>query len=76
MTDELFSVANQVVLVSGGSRGIGKAIAQGFAEREAQVVITGHGKRCSRPPPKSLSERIRWNRSSAMCRGRTTLPTV
>lgn len=41
MTDELFSVANQVVLVSGGSRGIGKAIAQGFAERDAQVIITG-----------------------------------
>ncbi len=41
MTDKLFSVAGQVVLVSGGSRGIGRAIAQGFAEREAQVIITG-----------------------------------
>jgi len=41
MSDPLFSVAGQVVLVSGASRGIGKAIAQGFAERGAKVVITG-----------------------------------
>ena len=39
--DELFSVAGQVVLVSGGSRGIGRALAAGFIERGAQVVITG-----------------------------------
>lgn len=41
MVDPLFSVAEQVVLVSGGSRGIGKAIAAGFAERDAHVIITG-----------------------------------
>jgi gluconate 5-dehydrogenase len=41
MSDALFSVADQVVLVAGGSRGIGRAIARGFAERGAQVVITG-----------------------------------
>lgn len=41
MSDPLFSVANQVVLVSGGSRGIGKAIAEGFAARDAKVVVTG-----------------------------------
>ncbi|MGH7127150.1 MAG: SDR family NAD(P)-dependent oxidoreductase, partial [Planctomycetaceae bacterium] len=41
MTDELFSVSGQVTLVSGGSRGIGKALAQGFAERGATVIITG-----------------------------------
>ena len=41
MSDDLFSVADQVVLVSGGSRGIGRAIAKGFADRGARVVITG-----------------------------------
>ncbi len=41
MADNLFSVADQVVLVSGGSRGIGRAIAAGFAQRGATVIITG-----------------------------------
>ncbi len=41
MTDRLFSVEDQVVLISGASRGIGRAIAQGFAAGEATVVITG-----------------------------------
>src|SRR6266478_947813 len=41
MADALFSVADQVVLVSGASRGIGRAIAQGFAKRGAKVIITG-----------------------------------
>ncbi len=41
MNDPLFSVADQVVVVSGGSRGIGRAIAAGFAQRDATVVITG-----------------------------------
>ena len=39
--DALFSVADQVVLVSGGSRGIGRALAAGFAARNARVIITG-----------------------------------
>lgn len=41
MTDTLFSVADKVTLVSGGSRGIGKALAAGFAARGAKVIITG-----------------------------------
>jgi len=41
MADALFGVDDQVVLVSGGSRGIGRAIAAGFAGRGAKVVITG-----------------------------------
>lgn len=41
MSDPLFSVADQIVLVTGGSRGIGRAVAAGFAARESQVVIAG-----------------------------------
>lgn len=41
MSDQLFSVSDQVVLVTGASRGIGYAIARGFAQRGAQVVICG-----------------------------------
>jgi NAD(P)-dependent dehydrogenase (short-subunit alcohol dehydrogenase family) len=41
MADELFSVADRVTLVSGASRGIGRALAQGFAARGARVIVTG-----------------------------------
>ena len=41
MEDKLFSVTGQVVLVVGGSRGIGRGLAEGFAARDAQVVIAG-----------------------------------
>ena len=36
-----FRFADQVVVISGGTRGIGRAIAEGFVQRGAQVVLTG-----------------------------------
>ena len=41
MSDPLFNVADQVTLVSGGTRGIGRALAEGFAQRGSNVIITG-----------------------------------
>lgn len=39
MSDELFSIAGRVVLVTGGSRGLGSAMCLGLAERGARVVV-------------------------------------
>lgn len=55
MTDTLFSVKDQVVVVSGGSRGIGQAIAAGFAERGARVVITGRDEDSLRATSEGIS---------------------
>jgi len=41
MPDSLFDISSQIVLVSGGSRGIGKALAAGFVARGATVIVTG-----------------------------------
>jgi NAD(P)-dependent dehydrogenase (short-subunit alcohol dehydrogenase family) len=40
MAKDIFSVENKVVCISGSSRGLGKAISQGFAERGAKVLIS------------------------------------
>jgi gluconate 5-dehydrogenase len=55
MNDRLFSVEGQVVLVSGGSRGIGHAIAAGFAQRGARVIITGRDAATLEPAARAIS---------------------
>lgn len=55
MNDRLFSVQDQVVLVSGGSRGIGRSLAEGFVQRGARVLITGREEATLRDTAKELS---------------------
>ena len=56
MEDQIFNVKDTVVLVSGGSRGIGEALARGFADREATVIISGREKNSLQAVASKLSE--------------------
>ncbi|MCC7420731.1 MAG: SDR family NAD(P)-dependent oxidoreductase, partial [Planctomycetaceae bacterium] len=40
MPTKLFDLTGRVALVTGGSKGLGKAMARGFAEAGADVVIS------------------------------------
>jgi gluconate 5-dehydrogenase len=57
VNDDLFSVAGQVTLVSGASRGIGRALAEGLARRGATVVITGREKETLEKTAKEIGAR-------------------
>jgi NAD(P)-dependent dehydrogenase (short-subunit alcohol dehydrogenase family) len=62
--DKLFSVEGQIVLASGASRGIGRALAEGFAARGAQVVIAGREKDTLEKTAKEISTGARPVRAS------------
>lgn len=56
--EQLFSVKGKVTLVSGASRGIGRAIAQGFANNGASVIITGREEQTLRATAEELGNAV------------------
>jgi len=54
--EELFSVANKVALVTGGSRGIGRMIAEGFVRGGARVYISARKAEACRETAAELSK--------------------
>lgn len=55
MSSQLFSVAGKNVLVTGGSRGIGFYIAQGFQKAGANVILTSRSEEACRTAAEELN---------------------
>ena len=62
--ENLFSVKNKVVLITGGSRGIGEMMAAGFVANGAKVDITARSREAVMETAKRLSEKY-----SGVCEG-------
>ena len=54
--DPLFELNGKLILVSGGSRGIGKELVSGFTKRGAKVVFTGRDEVSLESTKKELTE--------------------
>ncbi|MBY0505710.1 MAG: SDR family oxidoreductase [Bryobacteraceae bacterium] len=64
MYEKLFDLSGRVALITGGSRGLGKAMARAYAEHGAQILICSRGEeelRAAAAEVKAgLSTRVEW----------------
>lgn len=56
------SFAKQTILITGGNSGIGRAIAEAFAQREARVILVGRNEETLRATATSLGAFASWYR--------------
>ena len=63
MTGDPFRLDGEVALVTGGSRGIGRAIAEVYAARGADVVICGRNEEVGRAAVEEIGGSVRFERA-------------
>ena len=59
--ENIFSVKDKIVLITGGSRGIGEMIASGFVANGAKVYITARTKEVVIETAQKLSKEFNFN---------------
>ena len=67
MSDSLFAVTDKVVFISGGTRGIGRALAEGFARRGATVVISGRDETTTTRAASEIAEATKGRCFAVVC---------
>ena len=60
-TQDLFNVSNKVVVVTGGSRGIGEMITSGFLANKSKVYITARKEEALVKKAEELSQKYDVN---------------
>jgi len=60
---ETMTAQNQIVVITGGSSGIGRAMAEAFVRNQAQVVIIGRREAALRAAADSMGVQCSWQRA-------------